>query len=988
MIGFAKTCPSQRAACRVVGRLAAGVVARCLAWAVIAWISRSVAAEDNANAQGRKSAEGRATQFRDDARNFLSFRPLARPEPPAPSGAGGLAWCRTPIDRFVLAKLESKGIGPNRIADRLKLIRRAYFDLLGLPPTPEQVEAFVSDPAPDAYERLIDRLLDDAHFGERWARHWLDAARFAESHGFEQDYDRPHAYHFRDFVIRAFNQDMPYDQFVRWQLAGDELEPDNPQAMMATGFLGAGVFPTQITANEVERTRYDALDDMAATMGTAMLGLTIGCARCHDHKYDPISTHEYYRLVSTFTTTVRSEIELDLEPEIYRAAKEQFDREHAPLAGALAKFETDQLPARFEQWMKEQISPATPHPQPLFPERRGERTIPKWIVLDLVEYRSEGGAKFAKLDDGSLLAGGTNPKFDTYTFVAHTNLQGITAVRLEALAHESFAKSGPGRAANGNFALTDFKLTIAPLSPPGRGAGGEGKSNAGSPTAAAPPQPVAVKLAHPKATFEQNGLPIAATIDADAKSAWAVDPQVGKDHAAAFQIEGDAACDGGSVLTFTLKFENNDGHNIGRPRLSISTAPPPAGLEGDAGPQNLAEIAATLAGTAAAEKLTEQQRATLLKWYRTLDTEWQKLNGVVQEHLQKQPRPKLTKVMVASEGFKPIRHHTQGADFFEQTYFLDRGDTNRKGDVATQSFLSVLMADPAGHRWHESPPPGWRTSYRRRALANWITDTEYGAGNLLARVIVNRLWHHHVGRGIVATPNDFGTQGERPTHPELLDWLAGELMRNGWRLKPMHKLIMTSAVYMQGSQFDPAKNDADPGNQLCWRRTPRRLEAEVIRDAMLAVSGSLDPHMFGPGTLEESHNRRSIYFMVKRSKLIPTMQLFDAPEPLVSVGNRPSTTIAPQALLFMNNPNVRRYAVNFARRLEPGGAAELSDAIRRGYLTALGRAPTDAELDDSVVFVHRQIESYSADGKASARELALADFCQVLMSLNEFVYVQ
>ncbi len=224
------------------------------------------------------------------------------------------SWVRTPIDRFILAKLESKGLAPNPQAERGTLIRRLSFDLIGLPPTPEEVDAFLADDRPDAYERLVDRLLASPHYGERWARHWMDVARFAESHGYEQDYDRPFAYHYRDFLIKAFNRDMPYDQFVRWQLAGDELAPDDPQAMAATGFLGAGAFPTQLTEAEFESARYNELDDMVATTGTAMLGLTIGCARCHDHKYDPILSEDYYRLASVFTTAIRSEVDLVMQP--------------------------------------------------------------------------------------------------------------------------------------------------------------------------------------------------------------------------------------------------------------------------------------------------------------------------------------------------------------------------------------------------------------------------------------------------------------------------------------------------------------------------------------------------------------------------------------------------------------------------------------------------------------------------------------------------
>ena len=249
----------------------------------------------------------------EEARNYWAFRGL-EPASPPPVSARNASWVRTPIDRFILAKLESKGLAPNPPAERATLIRRLSFDLIGLPPTPEEVDAFLADNRPDAYERLVDRLLASPHYGERWARHWMDVARFAESHGYEQDYDRPFAYHYRDFLIKALNRDMPYDQFVRWQLAGDELAPDDPQAMAATGFLGAGAFPTQLTEAEFESARYNELDDMVATTGTAMLGLTIGCARCHDHKYDPIPSDDYYRLASVFTTAIRSEVDLVMEP--------------------------------------------------------------------------------------------------------------------------------------------------------------------------------------------------------------------------------------------------------------------------------------------------------------------------------------------------------------------------------------------------------------------------------------------------------------------------------------------------------------------------------------------------------------------------------------------------------------------------------------------------------------------------------------------------
>jgi hypothetical protein len=336
-----------------------------------------------------------------------------------------------------------------------------------------------------------------------------------------------------------------------------------------------------------------------------------------------------------------------------------------------------------------------------------------------------------------------------------------------------------------------------------------------------------------------------------------------------------------------------------------------------------------------------------------------------------------------------VRLHTQGADFLEQTHFLRRGDPNQKEAVAAQGFLQVLMPAPeAAKRWQASPPAGWRTSYRRRSLAEWLTDPDQGAGALLARVIVNRLWQHHLGRGIVATPNDFGVRGATPTHPELLDWLASELIRRGWKLKEMHKLIMISAVYMQSSRYEEEKAAIDRENELLWRRPPHRLEAEVIRDSLLAASGLLDTTMFGPGTLDESSRRRSIYFTVKRSKLVPMMQVFDAPDALSSIGERSSTTVAPQALLLLNNGNSRSYAKAFARRIAPQGVTDLATALRAAYVIAIARQPTDEELADGLAFVAAQSASYQAAEKPDAGELALADFCQVLLCLNEFVYVE
>ena len=609
----------------------------------------------------RDPAEGSTPAKRSD---FWSFQPLTVVSPPQVKQAN---WCRTPIDRFIAAAQEAKGLHGNPQAAKRTLIRRAYFDLIGLPPSPEEVEAFVADSDLAAYEKLLDRLLAMPGYGERWARHWMDVARFAESHGYEQDYDRPYAFWYRDFVIKAFNDGMPYDQFIKWQLAGDEFAPDNPWAMAATGFMGGGAFPTQLTENEFERARYDELDDMTSTTGSAFLGLSVGCARCHDHKYDPIAAADYYRLASAFTTTIRSEIEL---------------------------------------------------------------TLP----------------------------GADKPE----------------------------------------------------------------------------------------------------------------------------------------------------------------------------------------------------------------------------------------KVQVTSEGFPKTKHHADERGFphfYPETFVLNRGDPSQKKEPAQLAFLPVLMRDGRDTAdWQVTPPDGWtRTSFRRASLANWITDPRHGAGHLAARVIVNRLWHQHFGRGIVASPNDFGMQGERPSHPELLDWLATDLIHNGWQLKRLHKLIMTSAVYLQDGAWDEERAAIDRENALLWRRPPRRLEAEPIRDQMLAVSGLLDPTMYGAGTLDANMRRRSVYFFIKRSQLIPNMMLFDWPEHLVSIGARSSTTIAPQALLFLNGPQTRQYAEGLAARAQREAPSE---PVERAYAICLGRAPNDDERQLAAQFLDAQQAKYATLGPEPAKHTALVDFCQALFGMNEFVYVE
>ncbi len=861
-----------------------------------------------------------------DAKKHWAFQPVKRPANP------------TTIDAFIQSKLREKGLDFNPPADKRVLLRRVYLDLIGLPPTPEQVDAFLADTTPAAFEKVVDELLASPAYGERWARHWLDLVRFAESHGFEHDYDRPTAYHYRDFVIKALNADLPFDTFARWQLAGDELAPENPLAVMATGYLAAGVHSTQITQNEVAKHRYDELDDVVANVGTTFLGLTVGCARCHDHKYDPVPARDYYRMVSAFTTAVRTEMEFDLEPEKYQKAKAAFDAAHAPLAAAVKRYETDQLPAKLAGWEKDRGDK-----MPSFP----------WLLPEITGLVSAGGATLTKQGDGSVLVTGKNPNTENLRFTLTTSAADLKALRVEALTHPALVRGGPGRATNGNFALSNVQVIAAPKDRPQAG--------------------VKVKLKDARATFEQKGLGVAGAIDDNAASAWAVDPQFGKDHAAAFAFENPVGFPGGTLFTVTLGFHNNTGHGMGRPRLALST---------DATAELAAPAATELVRAAlavGADQRTPEQKAALLAWFAPQDAGWRAANKAAVDHLAKAPKPALVKALVTSEGLPPIRLHSQGDDFLKETHFLRRGDAAQKDGVAGVSFLQVLMPDAEGQgRWLTPPPTGSRTTHRRAALARWLTDTDAGAGALVARVIVNRLWQRHLGRGIVPTVSDFGVRGEPPTHPELLDFLASELIRTGWKLKPLHRQIVLSRTYQQSAARDAARDRADPENRLFGRFPVRRLEAEVIRDSILHVGGVLDPTPFGPGSLSDTMPRRSVYFTMKRSRLIPALTVFDAPDGTVGVGERPSTTVAPQALHLMNNPQVRAAAKGLAKRALPAG--DDAAVVTRAYRLALGRAPTAAELADATAFLRGTT--------GPAREAAAADFCQVLCCLNEFLYAE
>jgi len=901
-------------------------------------------------------------------RQFWSLQPLlsvANTESPTHPDAN-------PIDRFVIEKQERSGLRMSPPAKPRVLIRRAWFDLLGIPPEPGEMEHWQqllgqTGNSQDLMNRLvwgqlIDHLLQRPEYGERWARHWMDVARFAESHGYEQDYDRPHAFHYRDFLIRAFNDDLPYNQFVQWQIAGDELEPSQPEAWMATGFLGAGAFPTQLTETEFESARYDELDDMVATTGVTFLGLSIGCARCHDHKFDPISALDYYRFAATFTSAIRSEKTFDLEPEENEQRRQEHTLALAEARQELEQFESTQLVTDFATWLGDTTLDGS--------------DVDSWEILP-GRLQSSEGSNFEVMEDGSFLAVGTAPQKDVYKFEAEPGLRRIQAIRVEALADSTLPKNGPGRAANGNFALGNFDLSVI--------------DSVGLKKA--------VPIASARATHQQNNdsLSIAASVDTDLVSGWAVDGQIGQSQAGVFYLSGPLELNESQILAVTLTFQHpNSQHSMGRVRFSAASDDGREPEVGGTGPspvqmQSLERVQSILKATGSLPPKEDADIRIALEWYRHRSSEWQVLYKKTAALEQAGPGVTLAKVLVTSEGLPHLPHHADDRGFphfYPETHLLRRGDVSQKAGIAQPGFPTVLLDESEdGSRWRlvSTSRANPDSSYRRASLALWLTDSSHGAGSLAARVMVNRLWQHHFGKGIVATPNDFGTAGELPTHPELLDWLAVRLIENGWRLKLIHKEIMTSDTYLQSNRAaDDPRSAIDPENRLLWHRAPRRLEAEAIRDAMLTVSGRLDCTMYGPGSLDPDMTRRSVYFFVKRSELIPSMMLFDWPEHLVSIGQRQATTTAPQALLFMNSTLGRACAVALADRVHHDDPAE---SLVQVYQIAFGRDPTAAELDLAKQFLARTVPLRKDQGDPDPVHDAMADLCQMLLGLNEFIYV-
>lgn len=696
--------------------------------------------------------------------------PYVKPAAPAVPTVRNTAWIRNPIDAFILTKLEAAHLKPAPVAGKVALLRRVYADLLGVPPSPREADSFLQDSSPEAFPKLVDRLLSDPRYGERWARHWLDLVRFAETHGFENDGIRAHAWRYRDYVIRSFNADKPYDRFLKEQIAGDELYPDDPEALVATGFARLG--PWDELSTDGPQRWQDYLNDATDTTGSVVLGLTVGCARCHNHKYDPITQADYYRFQSFFAQTRRIETRLPGNVETVEVPP---DIREGQIRLKPLREELDQLKSRFKE---------------------------------------------------------------------------IAALRKR-------------------------------------------KKN-------------------------------------------------------------------------SEKVEVNDD-----------------------------EI------DAAMEKQDRERR-------RKLEDEVRRLEALV--------RPFDPSAEVIADSGKEA----------PKSFVLLRGNLHTPGPEVKPGYPAALcggqeiIADA-------KPPAGGRSTGRRTALANWITARD---NPMTARVMVNRLWQHHFGRGVVGTPSDFGRNGDRPTHPELLDWLAQRFVEEGWSLKKMHRLMLLSSTYQMSTQTVAAAEKVDPMNTLFWRMNRIRLEGEALRDSILTVSGRMNPARYGPsvypkvsdevlstgsthkwGSSPEAEGlRRSIYVFQRRSLLLPLVEVFDAADMTNTCPRRAQTTIAPQALALFNGEFARTEARWTAERVRREAGEDRGRQIDQAYRLILIRNPSVAQKELARAFLEEHTERHlkqdagtaasaratagsgsspPADAKAqSAAALAsLADFCHVLINANEFIYL-
>jgi cytochrome c551/c552 len=866
--------------------------------------------------------------------DWWSLQPLTRPAVPQV----GTKWARTAIDAFIAQGHAHHALTPADEAERHVLLRRLTFDLLGLPPTIEQLTEFQADEAPDAYERLVDRLLASPHYGERWGRHWLDVVRFGESHGFERDLPREHAWHYRDWVIEALNADLPYDEFVRRQLAADAWTEDDAAAKRALGFLVAGPHDTVVPVSVRMRQsmRQDELEDLIGVVGQTFLGLTTNCARCHDHKFDPVSAKDYYQLAAVFAGIEPAEptiippaatARLAAWDEELKQLRQQLQQEAEPIRQAILRARV----ANLEDGDKE----SSPQPLAAWDFTQG--------LADLVTGRSPMSHGQPVLTSEGLVVDGksylsTEPLGEALTEkTLHARVRladleqrgggviGVTSLDGHVFDSITFGERQPRRWMAGS----DFFRRTKDLEAPD-----EAEATTRFVTM------TIVYAADGTITLYRDGHPYGASYATEGIQRFAA---------------------GAAKVVLGIRHIDAEGNRALQGTIA-SAAVYPRALT----PAEVAKI------TQAAE-IGEPEIAA------RLEPGAQRRRAETIERLAG-----LREARQALSRSAPFKIYTAALQQPGETKVLRRGNVADAGETVAPAGLNGLRSWPGdlGLR------PDALEADRRKGLAGWITDTR---NPLFARVMVNRLWHYHFGAGLVATPNDLGFNGGRPSHPELLDWLASELIAQGYSLKAMHRWIVTSAVYRQSSRQrdEAAAKDAD--NRWLWRMTPRRIDAESLRDALLVVSGELNTTMGGP-SYHDFHShffkgtqfydpldepdvktwRRTVYRMWARGGRSPFLDTFDCPDPSTSTPKRSATTTPLQALSLLNNTLVRKLAERLARRLEDDVGSEPDRQIRQAYRLLYAREVTEDEL---------------ALNRAFLAKHGLAAACRAWVNASEFLFV-
>jgi mono/diheme cytochrome c family protein len=885
------------------------------------------------------------------------------------------SWVRTPIDRFILARLENEGLTPSPEADRVTLLRRLSLDLIGLPPTVAEIDAFLNDRSPNAYEKQVERLLASPHYGERWGRHWLDAARYADSDGFEKDKQRS-VWFYRDWVINALNADKPYDRFIIEQIAGDLLPNATQDQIVATGFLRNSMINEE-GGVDPEQFRMEAMFDRMDAIGKSVLGLTIQCAQCHNHKFDPLKQEEYYRMFAFLNNSYEGSVPV-------HTPEEQMKR--ANIFSRIREIE-DALQERTPDWQKRMAEW----------EAKVAKDQPEWIVVKPdVEDISTGGQKYLPMKDSSFLAQSYAPTKHRVKMSVKVETQNIAAFRLELLTDANLPMGGPGRSTKGTGALTEFEVEAAPAGDPKKSA----KVKLVRATADYnQPERELEPIYDDKSKRRRVTGPIEFAIDGKDETAWGIDAGPGlrnQPRKAVFVAEKPIANDGGTILTFYLKqnhggwnSDDNQNNNLGRMRLSITTAPD---VVADALPAGVREILSI-----SSERRTQAQVQTVFGYWRTSVAEFAEANKQIAELWRPYPEGSSQLVLRERENMR-------------ETHLLKRGDFLKPDRAVTPGVPAFLHPLTAG------------AATDRLAFAKWLVDRN---SPTTARSMVNRVWQSYFGAGLVATPEDFGLQSEAPSHPELLDWLAVEFMEgwNGaasgserfdsamrgsqanplatargtesWSLKHIHRLIVNSAVYRQSSKVTPRLLERDPLNRLLARGPRARVEAEVVRDIALAASGLLNPKVGGPSVFPpapdflflppasygpkpwdesktEERYRRAIYTFRYRSTPYPALQAFDAPNGDFSCVRRARSNTPMQALTTLNETVFLEAARALALKTAREGGATDASRLEFAFRRVLARKPAARESAELIGLLNRQRERFAA-GELNPWNLATSD---------------